>query len=239
MKNKTTRGEVAEAVVDPSEVSETEDSQVFPALERLTDRQKRFVIAYCGRARLNASLAARMAGYATTNGIDRIMGYQVKKSPNVQAAIRELLDAGGGSVDEAVYRLSTRARSSIDNVLTIGDDGVVSLDMKRARETDEIHNIKSIRHTKHGISVEMYDAQAADFRLLNHYRNTRLDELDARESEIIEREAALDEEEADAMAGPGGVRHHVDIRYFNPEGKQITDRGKPINGDEDEDDDPG
>jgi phage terminase small subunit len=57
----------------------------------LTPRQNRFVQAYCGH--LNASLACRESGYASTSGADAVTGHRLIRNAKVKAAIEALQQA--------------------------------------------------------------------------------------------------------------------------------------------------
>lgn len=65
------------------------DSPAQP--QKLSAKQQRFVDAYIGEARFNASEAVRLAGYATRNAND--LGYQLRNTPHIRARIDELLEA--------------------------------------------------------------------------------------------------------------------------------------------------
>ena len=60
-------------------------------LKKLTPMQDKFVQAYCGEARFNASEAARLAGYSEKSR--GTIGHDLKNTPNIRARIDEILDA--------------------------------------------------------------------------------------------------------------------------------------------------
>lgn len=57
----------------------------------LSPRQNRFVQAYCGH--LNASRAAREAGYAATSGADAVTGHRLLRNAKARRAIEALQQA--------------------------------------------------------------------------------------------------------------------------------------------------
>lgn len=91
-------------------------------LPKLTSKQQRFVDAYCGEARFNASEAVRLAGYRTKNPND--LGYQLRHTPHVRARIDERLAEIALNASEVLVMLRQDA--------TRRDDEIVDL----AREAD-------------------------------------------------------------------------------------------------------
>lgn len=63
----------------------TPASSVRDGAMRLTARQTRFVQSYCGH--LNASRAAREAGYAATSGADAVTAHRLLRINKIKAAI--------------------------------------------------------------------------------------------------------------------------------------------------------
>lgn len=59
-------------------------------LEGLTEKQKRFVEAYCGEAQGNATEAARLAGYSGNTGTLASMGHENLQKPDISRAIDEI-----------------------------------------------------------------------------------------------------------------------------------------------------
>ncbi len=63
----------------------------------LTPRQTRFVRAYCGH--LNASRAAREAGYAATSGADAVTGHRLLRNAKARRAIEALQQAKAAEME--------------------------------------------------------------------------------------------------------------------------------------------
>lgn len=87
---KRRRGTKSAPVAVPPEIDNADD--LLPD-EGLTWRQKMFVEAYLGQARLNATEAARIAGYAeTTRESLAVQGYRLLMNANVQSRVRARLN---------------------------------------------------------------------------------------------------------------------------------------------------
>ncbi len=63
----------------------------------LSPRQNRFVQAYCGH--LNASRAAREAGYAATSGADAVTGHRLLRNAKARRAIEALQQAKAAEME--------------------------------------------------------------------------------------------------------------------------------------------
>ena len=126
------------------------------AYAQLTDRQRAFVEAYIGRANGNGSMAAKLAGYSTVgSAIENL------KNPIIQKAIEERYAEHRITADEIISRLAEQARGAHASYIKADKDGRLSLDTKGLIESGLARNIKRIADTKHGQTIEFYDAQAA------------------------------------------------------------------------------
>lgn len=83
----------------------------------LTPKQRRFVDAYCGPARFNASEAARLAGYSETSAAR--IGYDLKKTPYIRARIDEILDAHTLTEPELLHELTDVAMRELHEFVEI------------------------------------------------------------------------------------------------------------------------
>lgn len=119
----------------------------------LTRKRKVFVEEYlkCW----NGTKAARRAGYAHPS----VQASRLLRNVKVQEVISKRLTEKSMSADEVLIRLADMARGDIRNVVDLRDDGSWSIDWAAAE--GKTHVIKSVRDTKHGLSVEMYDALSA------------------------------------------------------------------------------
>lgn len=84
---------------------------------KLTPKQQKFVDAYCGKARFNASEAVRLAGYATKNPDD--MGYQLRKTPYIRARIDEILNSNTLRAPEILRELTDVAMRDLDEEIEV------------------------------------------------------------------------------------------------------------------------
>lgn len=55
----------------------------------LTEKQRKFVEAYMGKANGNATEAARIAGYSGSESVLAVTGFENLRKPNIAAAIEE------------------------------------------------------------------------------------------------------------------------------------------------------
>ncbi len=118
----------------------------------LTNKQKVFVEEYlqCW----NATEAARRAGYKHPN----VSGPRNIVKAGIQTKIAERLAAKAMDTDEVLARLGDQARGDLGDFLDI-TPGKVALNLEKAK--GQTHLIKKFRQTKDGVSIELYDAQAA------------------------------------------------------------------------------
>lgn len=85
--------------------------------QKLTTKQQRFVDAYVGEARFNASEAVRLAGYVTKNADS--LGYQLRNTPSVRARIDELLEAHTLRSPEVLRELTDVAMRGLDAFIEV------------------------------------------------------------------------------------------------------------------------
>lgn len=94
----------------------------------LTDREQRFVDAYCGQAEGNATTAARLAGYSTKSA--GRLGYRLSKKVHVRAEIerRQSMRAEESGITQArvLAELQLLAFSDLTHYV-VDDDGGVQL----------------------------------------------------------------------------------------------------------------
>lgn len=141
----------------------------------LTKKQRDFIDYYCGEAQWNATKAASLAGYKDPEQA----GYENKRkqeiAAEIEARIAEAMPKG-----ELITRLAARARATIADVLQMPQpqkrsDGTEytlvndwKLDLVKATQTGGIHQIKSLKETKYGTVVEVYDPLPALELLAKH-----------------------------------------------------------------------
>lgn len=121
----------------------------------LTGKQRAFVNHYLQS--WNASEAARQAGYSEKTAGS--IGSENLQKPEIKAEIeRRLITQHAPSQDEIIFWLSEIVRASIADFATV-DGGIVSVDPLAVKQRG--HLIKSMRQTKYGVEIEMYDRLTA------------------------------------------------------------------------------
>ncbi len=122
----------------------------------LTDRQQAFIEHYI--VCLNGAEAARRAGYAASGA--RQEASRLLSNADIRAAIDARLAESAMPIGEILGRLSEQARSTMADFFTIKGRGM-TLDLKKAAAADRLYLVKKYTKTKQGVSIELYDAQAA------------------------------------------------------------------------------
>ena len=152
---------------------EMESPQTDP-FDKLTDKQKVFVLAYCRC--FNGAKAAREAGYS--EDIARQIAHENMTKPYISAAISEKMEEWGMSAGESIGRMTRFARATMESFLT--DDGQLTLTSKEAMADrgllKKVRQKRIIRTTLANGTVEtveeiqtefeMYDAMAAVDKML-------------------------------------------------------------------------
>lgn len=88
-----------------------------PAQLKITDKQRRFIEAYCGEARFNKTEAARLAGYAPKSA--RKIGSDLYKTPHIRARIDEVLEENTLSSTEVLRELTDVGMRALDDFIEI------------------------------------------------------------------------------------------------------------------------
>jgi phage terminase small subunit len=130
----------------------------------VTPKQRAFVDEYlqCW----NASEAARRAGYSERTA--GIIGHENLKKPKIAAEIQQRIEERAMAADEVLQRLADQARGDAADFLDI-DENVAIIDIGKMAAAGKTHLIKKYRVSKDGISVELYDAQAALVHIGRHH----------------------------------------------------------------------
>lgn len=126
-----------------------------------TNKQKKFVTEYliC----LNATEAARRAGYRGSDNTLAAIGSQNLKKPKIAEQIQKVLAARAMSADEVIDRITALARANIADFL----NSDLTVNPKAVKAHGRL--VKSVRHTKDGdIIIELHDT-AKNLALLGKY----------------------------------------------------------------------
>lgn len=104
----------------------------------MTPKRQLFVEAFLGRANMNATKAAELAGYSDAKN----EGYRLKQDPEVQEAIKQRLEEEAMSAREVLYRLAEQARADVDEFL----DEEGCFDIEKARAAGKTHLLKELSY---------------------------------------------------------------------------------------------
>jgi len=129
----------------------------------LTGKQRIFIDEYIKC--LNATEAARRAGYKGSNAALRVVGCRNLTKVNIAERIAAHFKASAMSREEVLERLGGIARAEYTDYLT--EYGTV--DLKALLEDGKGHLIKGVKETAHGRQIEFYDAQKALVDIGRHH----------------------------------------------------------------------
>jgi len=133
------------------------------AMGGLTGKQRIFIDEYLKC--LNATEAARRAGYQGGDAVLRVVGCRNLTKANIAERIAAHFKASAMSREEVLERLGEIARAEYTEYLT--ECGTVKL--KELLEAGKGHLIKGIKETAHGRQIEFYDAQKALVDIGRHH----------------------------------------------------------------------
>jgi phage terminase small subunit len=140
--------------------------------DELTDKQHLFVGHYLNC--LNATEAAARAGYQGNRNVLAVTGHENLRNPKIRAEIDARMAALVMPADEVLFRLSDQASGSMADFMSLKGRGV-GLDLKKAALADKLHLVKKYSKTKQGVSIELYDAHAAQALLAKIHGLTKED----------------------------------------------------------------
>mgnify|MGYP001359783736 CR=1 FL=1 len=152
----------------------------------MTVKQRIFAEAYIGEARCNASEAARIAGYKCPGQL----GHVLLKNVEIRQYIDERIDQIAATGEEVLRTLADHMRGCV--FLRVTENGDAVLDMRALKQAKKLHLVKSIKHTRYGPTVEMYDSQSAAIHLGKYHRlwGDRLDDVSKLSDDELRAEAA-------------------------------------------------
>ena len=115
--------------------------------ESLTGKQRAFIDAYLGKAKFNATEAARLAGYKGDDTVLAAVGYENLRKPQIETEIRARFNESTMSANEVLARLTEIATGRITDFLD--EDGAFSLKITKQRGKDHLlKKLKIKRSTK-------------------------------------------------------------------------------------------
>ncbi len=142
-------------------------------MANLTTKQRFFVEHYL--ATLNATEAARRAGYKGDDNVLAVIGSKNIRKPKIRAEIDSRLAEAAMSADEVLYRLTLQAQSDFGEFLKLNEDGSWAFDFEKIKAHG--HLVKKVGYSKDGVRVELHDAQSA-LALLGKYHKLFTDRIE-------------------------------------------------------------
>lgn len=135
----------------------------------ISNKRAAFVTEYIRD--FNATQAAIRAGYAARSA--RQQANRMLTKDDIKAAIKAHLVEKAMSADEVIARLTSIARGSMEDFMTVGSMSY-SLDLEKAKKNGVLHLIRKIKDRTvmtrskdgeetetHTLEIELYDAHAA------------------------------------------------------------------------------
>jgi hypothetical protein len=151
---------------------------------KLTAKQQAFVNHYliC----LNATEAARLAGYAGGYSSHSVIGSNNLRNIKISAEIDARLKEHHLTADEALARLASHARGDMGDCIEITEGGLWRLDLNKMKELGLTHLIKKLSWNEYGPVIELHDVQSAIAQILKYIQpnteiNLNINISDARE----------------------------------------------------------
>lgn len=138
-------------------------------MEKLTDKQALFAKYYA--VTLNATEAARLAGYKGNDHTLQVIGSENLLKPVIREEINKLLDKRTMEADEVLQRLTEHATIDLADFFDIVD-GYPELNLTKALVMGKTHLIKSVKFdgkTGRPVQVYFHDPQNALIHLGKAY----------------------------------------------------------------------
>ena len=121
----------------------------------LTDRQRLFVECYC-QCGFNATEAAKRAGYSPDRAMQE--GYELRRHPQIAAAIEERLKAEAMSANEVLGALTEIARGDYSRYIEVyGNGQLVRFDLEKAEAEGKLHLVREWKTTLGGYRLKFHD----------------------------------------------------------------------------------
>jgi phage terminase small subunit len=146
----------------------------------MTGKQRAFIDNYI--LTLNATEAARLAGYKGDNNTLAVVGYENLRNPKIAAQIDSRMAKLTISANETLARVTQQATGSLADFLIIDSSGNASIDFAKAQSAGKLGLVKKYsetevsRTTKDGevistkrVNIELYPADAALDKLMRYH----------------------------------------------------------------------
>lgn len=130
--------------------------------DQLTDKERLFVMYYCGACHFNGAKAARWAGYADTYA--REQAYQNLTKLHIQKAIKEEMGRRASSHDELVRDIIEEyCKLAFSNITSAVEFNALMVKIQNGEDlpAEVTAAIKAVNMTDKGLRVEFHDKRGA------------------------------------------------------------------------------
>lgn len=131
---------------------------------KLTDKQTAFVEWYCKL--LNATEAARRAGYAGNSHTLEQVGHENLSKPEIRAEIDRRLKTSIPSADEVLSRIAARAHVDITPYL----DDEQRIDVQALADAGLGHLVVGVKPGRNGVEITLASPETASKMLARYHR---------------------------------------------------------------------
>lgn len=107
----------------------------------------------------NATRAAIAAGYSERSA--KTTSHRLMENADVREAIQARVSEKAMGADEVLLRLADQAKATMEDFVTVEENGDIRFDLEKARLSGKIHLIKTISPTPQGFKIELHDQQKA------------------------------------------------------------------------------
>lgn len=134
-------------------------SQISPP-NQLTPKQLRFVRYYIKNLG-NPGKAAKLAGYKGSSALLEAQARSLLENRRIRAEITAQINASRLDANMILHQIQAIATANIGDFLDFDEDGNIRWDLQRAKAAMKLGVVKSIKQTRNGLDVELYDKLAA------------------------------------------------------------------------------
>lgn len=154
----------------PSAPPTSMPNQVWAAMQECTTQERKFIIAYVGRAKGNVTLAGKIAGLGRKPGTTHAVALQMLRLPHVRRALDAWMSAFAMNAVELTWRIGDMAMANMGPFVEWDSTNNVLKVKPPNQETWEAHQhwVKRITaDPKTGVvtDIELHDAMAAQREL--------------------------------------------------------------------------
>jgi phage terminase small subunit len=130
----------------------------------------------------NATEAYRRVYPSSSEESARRSGQRLLTNVDISLAVQQRINEKAMTADEVLLRLADHARGDLGEFLVQKDDDTISVDLDGMKKAGKTHLIKRITQTKRrrsfkdvveeeiSVSLELYDAQAANVQVGKHHK---------------------------------------------------------------------